>query len=396
APADTCRWRAARSPSPGRAPASAARRNSALDAKHLLQRVHHLDEIRLVRHHLVDVLVRARNLVEHALVLAADHALRLHLEIGDGELLLRRVAAHPAARAMRARLEAFGVASAAHDVAARTHAPRDDAELAAAGADRALARDPDLLAVMALALDVIVVAVHRLLRRLERRQMPMHGVDHEPHHLGAVGARVVLCPADRLDIIIEVPRTFGEIGEVPIRQMQLRALRVAARELDEVRADGVADAAAARMQHHPHALRFVQAHLDEMVAAAERAELVHPARLLADAFLYAGMLLDDAPKALVEALRRMGARIAVLVAVDADRRRNDRLLRRNDRADGRADAEMHVGHGGDMVVHDRQLRDVDELLPGGSLELGRIDLDRHETFLDFRAHGHAPSILSTR
>src|SRR5438094_964208 len=69
---------------------------SALDAEHLLQRVQHLHEVGLVRHHLVDALVGAGDLVQHAAVLAADDALRLRFQILDGESLLRCVTAHPA------------------------------------------------------------------------------------------------------------------------------------------------------------------------------------------------------------------------------------------------------------------------------------------------------------
>ena len=47
---------------------------SPLDANDLAQRVHDLDQIRLMRHHLVDVLVRGRNLVDHAAVLATFDA----------------------------------------------------------------------------------------------------------------------------------------------------------------------------------------------------------------------------------------------------------------------------------------------------------------------------------
>src|SRR5205807_3455321 len=102
------------------------------------------------------------------------------------------------------------------------------------------------------------------------------------HHLGAVGARIVLRPADRVDVVVEVLRPFRKIGEIAVRQMKLVALCIPARELDEIAADRVADAAAAGMQHYPDALRFVEADLDEVVAAAKRAELMHPARLLAD------------------------------------------------------------------------------------------------------------------
>src|SRR5207249_12017936 len=59
------------------------------------------------------------------------------------------------------------------------------------------------------------------------------------------------------------------------------------------RSNRVADAAAARMQHHPHAARLVEANLDEVVAAAERAELVSPPGVLPHPLLYAGVLLQN-------------------------------------------------------------------------------------------------------
>src|SRR5689334_11708806 len=90
--------------------------------KKKLESVDDVDEIGLIGHHLVDVLVRARDLVDHALVLAADHAPGLGLQVLDGETLLRGIAAHPAARAMRARVEALRRSLAEHDVAARAHA----------------------------------------------------------------------------------------------------------------------------------------------------------------------------------------------------------------------------------------------------------------------------------
>jgi len=399
---------------------------SAFDAEHLFEGVHDLDEVGLVRHHLVDVLVGAGDLIQHAAILAADDALGLRFQVLRREGFLRGVAAHPAPGAMRAGLEALGRAGAADDVAARAHAARDDAELAAAGTDGAFARDPDRFAEMLFALAVVVVAVHRLLGRLELRQVAMQRIDHELHHLFAVGTCIVLRPADRLDVIGEVLRPFGEIGEVAIRQLQLRALRILASELDEVGADGVSDAAAARVEHHPGAVLLVEADLDEMVAAAKRAELVDPARLLADALLDAGVALQDALQPFVERLRRMSARVAILVAletdrhvaadlrehlaqglliqliggerqspgdhaaadIDADCSGNDRLLRWNHGAHCRANTQMHVRHCRDMVMHDRQLRDVDELQPRGRFDLSGVHLYRHESFVDFGPDGH--------
>src|SRR5882672_12432214 len=119
-----------------------------LHAQHLLESVQRLDEVRLVRHHLVDVLVGAGDLVEHTLVLSTHDSCRLLLQVGNGKPFLGGVAAHAAPRAVGTGLEALGRALAAHDVAARPHAAGNDAELAPAGADRALARQPDVLAVV--------------------------------------------------------------------------------------------------------------------------------------------------------------------------------------------------------------------------------------------------------
>src|SRR4051794_2218941 len=81
-------------PSPGFTP------SSTFDAQHLLEGVHDLDEIGLVRHYLVDVLVGAGNLVQHALVLAAEDAFGLRFQILNGEALLRRVSAHASSGAV--------------------------------------------------------------------------------------------------------------------------------------------------------------------------------------------------------------------------------------------------------------------------------------------------------
>ena len=73
--------------------------------------------------------------------------------------------------------------------------------------------------------------------------------------------------------------------------------------------------------------------------------------------------------------------------VDADRGRDDRLQRRDHRADGRADAEVHVGHRRDVLEDDRQARRVVQLA------LGRV-FHRHAA----RPHldGHAAAGLLLR
>ena len=45
--------------------------------------------------------------------------------------------------------------------------------------------------------------------------------------------------------------------------------------------------------------------------------------------------------------------------VDANGSGDDGRARGDHRADGGADAQMHVGHGGDMPMHDGQAGDID-------------------------------------
>src|SRR5215467_4695275 len=248
----------------------------AFDTHDLLQRVRDLDEVGLVGHHAVDVLVRSGDLVEHALVLAALDAARLLLEVGAREAALRLGAAHAAPRAVGAGAERLRIALAADDVRARAHAAGDDAELALARADRPLAGDVDALAEMRLPLDVVVVAVDRLVRRLESRQFAPQRAEDQIHHLAPVGERVVLRPTDGLDVVVESPGALVEPGQVAVGQMNIPLLHRVARLSDEILADAVAHAAAARVQHHPDVTALVQAYLDEVVAAAERAHLPDP------------------------------------------------------------------------------------------------------------------------
>src|SRR5688500_1791868 len=102
----------------------------ALHAHHLPQRVLDLHELLLRLPDRVVLLLRARRLVDHVLVLAALDAGGRRRVVREGEPLLRLRPRHRPTRAVAARVEALRVALAAHDVRARTHAARDDAEVA--------------------------------------------------------------------------------------------------------------------------------------------------------------------------------------------------------------------------------------------------------------------------
>jgi hypothetical protein len=145
-------------------------------------------------------------------------------------------------------VEALRVALAAHDVRARAHAARNDAEVALARAHRALARDQHVGAVVVLARDVVVVAVHRHGAGRERRdpRAAARRLEHRAHHQLAVRERIALRPLDRLDVVVEVLAALAQIGEIGVGQVDARALHVLARERDEIAADPVADAARSR------------------------------------------------------------------------------------------------------------------------------------------------------
>ena len=115
---------------------------STLHAEELLEDGHGSHEVGLLRHHLVDGLVGRRNLVEHAGIVPADDARRLALQIGNREDLFGLRAAHRAARAVRGRHEGLLGAESLDQIRGGAHAPRDDAELAPARMNGALASRP--------------------------------------------------------------------------------------------------------------------------------------------------------------------------------------------------------------------------------------------------------------
>ena len=191
------------------------------------------------------------------------------------DLLTRGGPAHDPARTMAAAVEALRVAEPAHDVAARTHAAGNDAQLAGARTDCALAGDQQFLTAVRFLLHVVVVAVHRQLFQLELRQAVAHFRQHPRHHRLAVFAGVILRPRHRFHVLIEQRLVLHEECEVLVGQMKAQHAvgQLLTRPLDEIGADQVAGAARAAVQHHPDRIGFVQADLDEVIAAAQRADL---------------------------------------------------------------------------------------------------------------------------
>src|SRR5262245_9254267 len=132
---------------------------SALYTENGAQPGDHLDEVAAVADDLVDVLVRARDLIQHARVGTALHPGRLRLQVVDGERPARLAPAHLPSGTVRRRLECLPVSETAHEIGAGAHRTGDDAVLTRPGRDRPLAGDQDIRPVVVLLRDVVVVAV---------------------------------------------------------------------------------------------------------------------------------------------------------------------------------------------------------------------------------------------
>ena len=89
--------------------------------------MHHLNQIMLMCHDLVDVFISHRNLIHDTTIFTTFNTACLGFDIITVELLFCGGAAHDAACAVRARTKRLRVAFAAHDVRLRAHAAGDDA-----------------------------------------------------------------------------------------------------------------------------------------------------------------------------------------------------------------------------------------------------------------------------
>ena len=177
---------------------------------------------------------------------------------------------------MGGALEAVRVAQAPDDVRPGTHRAGDDAQLALPGADRALARDQQLLAEVHLLGHVVVVAVHRV-READARAEALQHILVESQHGFAVGPSVALGPEQVAPVLLHLARPGQEDGEIAIGQALVVGQLLRPADMDF--RQRLPDVARSRMQHQPDPVLGVEAQLEEVVAAAQRAELVAGLRL---------------------------------------------------------------------------------------------------------------------
>ncbi|MPM79784.1 hypothetical protein SDC9_126826 [bioreactor metagenome] len=261
---------------------------------------------------------------------------------------------------------------------------------------------------MPLARHVVVVAVHRFHVGRERFGDDLAGGgDHVDHHCIAVTARVILRPTHGFDVVGKVLRTFLEVGEILVRQVGDVLTHVGLSQFDEQVADGVPHPARTGVQHEPHMIGLVEADFDEVVAGAQRSQM-----LVVVGVLQARVLFGDAREARqqgrphgVDRGRRVfpGALVATALArrrapvrhcrldrraqavqvirqvgggqrgarrhhpaadIHPHRRRDDRPLRRDHAANGRTLAQVHVRHHRQMAIDEGHPGGVHQLLAG--------------------------------
>src|SRR5882757_5255159 len=170
---------------------------SALHTHKLLQLRHDLNQIALLLHNLLDVLVGPRNLIHDARVLAAFHAPRLLFQVLRRETTLRRAPAHTPTGSVRRRVEGLLVSEPLHYVRAGTHGARNDPEFPRPGANGSLASNKQVHSVIALAADVVVVAADlRLEGHTSLLELLADHVLEQRHHDGPVVLRVLLRPVE--------------------------------------------------------------------------------------------------------------------------------------------------------------------------------------------------------
>ena len=243
---------------------------------------------------------------------------------------------------------------------------------------------------MLLLLGVVVVAVDLLLP-IHRDAEPLLDTGDQPiHHLRTVEQGVGLRPAHLPDVGPELVGAFHEVGKIFVRQGNPPPLAEHLRDADVVLGDLVADTPRARMQEQPDPTRLVPGDLDEVIAGPERAELEIPvseetrgielgalggARQRRDPVM--GVRARDCLVAgaggerncpLDRLAHRPPVRGQVCLGqlgphgdhpaadVDADGCRNHGPQGGNDGPDGRAEAQVGIGHQCQVRVDERQAR----------------------------------------
>src|SRR5687768_3946061 len=137
-------------------------------------------------------------------------------------------------------------------------------------------------------------------------------------HQRAVVGSVVLRPAQSFDVHLELDGSLVQPREIPIAELALLTLCNLTRHADRRLADRLADVARSGMQHDPHDVRLIEAQLNEMVAAAERSELLEGPRRIVLTDHIEDLELTEALVELLAGLRELHTTHTVAHRVDCD------------------------------------------------------------------------------
>ncbi|AEI09692.1 hypothetical protein CRES_1336 [Corynebacterium resistens DSM 45100] len=386
-----------------------ALRLRALHIQHLPQLVRNFHELGGVGHNGVNILIGIRDLVDPSLARPIDDPLHSSGEVVRREQFAGLRAREATTGAVRRGTKRGAVPSPLDDIAGCAHRTRDQRLYPRICADGALAGKPHLAPEVFLGRGVVVVTVDALDFLEFAPDKISHAFDETIHHLLSVQPREPLRPVKVGDVCIELRCALDEVGQVLRRQADpiLRAVLLSCE--DVLLRDPVAHSARARVEEQPHAILFVQAQFDEVVAAAQRPQLLPPlrrVRKIHTVFIRHRLeLLDPSTNRLALDLRvviprrqRNGAldRVAQHLQVfafdvfagvrgfDANHPaadihsnggRNDGAVRSEDRAYGGSHTDVGVWHQGYVREYERHGGQLAGLFEHAVLDDGREDLD---------------------
>jgi hypothetical protein len=215
---------------------------------------------------------------------------------------------------------------------------------------------------------------------------------------------VLLCPANSLEVVIEVLGVLREVGQIHVRKIDEKALHITTRQLDKVAAHSVAHATRTGVKHEPDLTDFIQANLDEVISGPQRSQMICVVAAVKLGVLGQNRIItrlqlapnvhgtarDFTPCATVAHATMVGTpvrhshldgfahrlqivrQLAGIEAgshghhaatdIDTHRSRNNRTLGRDHAAHCCTDSPVHIGHCGDPLKYERHLRSIEQLL----------------------------------
>ena len=85
--------------------------------------------------------------------------------------------------------------------------------------------------------------------------------------------REILSPAHSFQIILIMPAAFTEISQVAVWKIGNVLLHVLLSQRDEEGTNSITDATRSAMQHHPHAVRLIEADLNKVVDRSQSTQM---------------------------------------------------------------------------------------------------------------------------